>query len=116
MLAGATPRQQPAEKVRHHQKRLGHVEQWRPGLAQSKELVNRVERQELQTGDLVDPFTRNLLTRGLDHALGARIAVVHRIAQQHVTSPHQAEIHPPCVNTDTIERQPRTLPSCGALS
>ena len=51
---------------------------------QRQELIDRVERQELQAGDLVDPLARDEPERGLDHAVGPGVAVVDRVAQQGV--------------------------------
>ena len=106
-LAGAPAGQQPAEQVGHHQQRLGHLQQRRVRPLQRQKLIDRVERQELQARDLVDPLAGDLLERGGQHPVGPRIAIVDRIAQQGVSAPDQPEVHAPGIDADPVERVSR---------
>ncbi len=56
VLDRAAAGQQPVEQVGHHQQRLGHLQQRRVRLLHRQELERRVERQELQAGDPIDPL------------------------------------------------------------
>ena len=72
-------------------------------LRQGQELIERVERQELQAGDLVDPLARDALERRVEHAVGPRVAIMHRVAQQGIAPSDQAEIDAPGIDADAVE-------------
>ena len=70
---------------------------------QGQELVHRIERQELQAGDLVDPLAGDALERRFEHAVGPGIAIVDRVAKQGFATADQPEINSPGVDADAVE-------------
>ncbi len=95
--------QEPGEQVGHHQEGFGHLQDRRVGQSHRQQLIERVERQELEPGDLVDPLARDPAEGRLEHAVRPRIAVVDRVAQQRIPAPDQAEVDAPGVDPHAVE-------------
>ena len=82
---------------------------------QGQKLVHRVERQELQAGDLVDPLAGDPLERGFEHSVGPGVAIVDRVAQKRVAPADQTEIDAPGIDADAVELTIREAPFRSAV-
>ena len=71
-----------------------------------EELIDGVEGQELQPGDLIDPLARDLLSRELGHAVGSCVPVVDGVSEQRVTPADEPEIDAPGIDADAVEVSP----------
>src|SRR6266566_8510379 len=73
-------------------------------LLMNVELEERIERQQLDAGALVEHLTRNAREDLLHHTICALVAIVERLAEQATIGIHQAVIDPPGIDADAVER------------
>jgi len=66
-LARASARQEPRKHIRHHQERLRRLQDGRVRQLQRQELIERVEREELQPGHFIDPLAGDSMEGRLEH-------------------------------------------------
>ena len=103
-LLGARLAGEPeAEQVGDQQGGVGELEEVR---RLGGELVQRVEREELQPVAGVELGVRHPLVHAVDAALGAGVAVVERVAEQ-APVPEQAVVDRPRVHADAADRRAR---------
>ena len=105
-FADLAPRQQPVEQVGHHQEPLGLCEQ--PGvlLPHGNQLIQRVDRHELQPGAGEDLGPGHAQPRLVHHPGGPTIAVVVGQPQQFFARPQQHIVDPPGVDPDRLGLPP----------
>ena len=77
----------------------------RRGVARqaAKKLIQRVDLDELDAGDLVDLLAAHALEYRLHHAVGARVAVVIGILQQVAALAQERVVDAPAVHSDALE-------------
>lgn len=101
------PREKIGQKIRHKQQRPRLLQGYVAVAAQGQQLVERIERHERQ------PRMREYLLPGhhgirrLRHPLGAPVAVMHRVSQQHAVSVQQSEVYAPGIQSDGRGRDAR---------
>jgi hypothetical protein len=70
-------------------------------------LVNRVERQELDAGDIVDAIAADAAEHRLHRAVGSRVAVMKWLLEQVATGVEESVVHAPGVDRRAFERHGR---------
>ena len=70
------------EEVRDEEERLGDLERAFPGCHSHVELDEGVDRHQLNAGALVDLTGWDVGEQRLDDAVGAPVAVMHRVLDQ----------------------------------
>ena len=86
------------KQIRHHQQRIGPFE--RGGVFHRIELEKRVQLHELHAGLLEDLLARDDLGDGVDHAVGARVAVVMRVADKLAVAVEQGVVDAPGIDAE----------------
>ena len=82
------------------------VEFGRIALHCRKQLNERIELQKLYARVLENFLTRHALANLCNHAIGARVAIMIRIADESAAAVKQRVIHAPCINADSVQRVP----------
>src|SRR5258708_6624739 len=91
------------QQVRHHQQRLGDVEERRAVALQREKLEQRVEANELNAGPREKPLRRALGKSQVHRAFGMWVAVVARVAEQCPAAAEQREVNAPGVDAKAID-------------
>ena len=102
-LAAAFPGKKICEQIRHHQHFLRAEYRVLLVLHEVVKLEQRVDVHGLYSALLEQLFLRDTGTDLLNHALGAVVAVVHRLFQQIPVLTDKPEIHAPGINADGVE-------------
>ena len=71
----------------------------------STQLIQRVDRHELNAGDAVDALFADLLRECLHHAVGTRIAIVEWIADEVAVLIKQSVVDAPGINAYRVCRR-----------
>ena len=111
LLGGGLAGQPVAEQVRDEEHRPGPGERLRAG--ERGQLVERVERQELDAGPLVEARLAGPLVDEVGAGRVAGVAVVPRIGDEHAVAVEQPEVDAPRVDADARGRL-RLAPGGGA--
>ena len=82
VLGDLAPGEPVVKQVRHHQQRVGEIEQRVSAVSHAVQLEDGIELHELDAGDVKDDVAGHDAENDLRHAVCACIAVVHWIAQQ----------------------------------
>ena len=77
------------------------------GSARGVKLVQRVERQKLDSGFRVDFFTRYALKDGVHDSIRASVPVMIRVFEKRATMIQQRVINAPRIDTDAVDRRNR---------
>ena len=96
LLGGLPPREPVAEQVRGQQEAVRVLQ-----VGLGRQLVDGVDRDDLQAVDGVEPGRLDLLVHLLDRRLAARVAVGVRVAAQPTVRVEQAVVHAPRVDRET---------------
>jgi spore coat protein H len=107
---GLVAREQPMKEIRHHQERACLVQQRRVALSQCKELVERIDLEELHTGLGEHRFASGSLDDFFERAEILRIAVTERIADEFVVLVEQCVVDAPRIHADTRDIPLELLP------
>ena len=99
-LADLVAGQPIIEQIGDGQKGLGDLQLRRWLQDHGQELIERVELQELDAGLLEDLLARHAAERLFEHAVGAVVAVVDRVAEQRAAAVEQGEVDAPGVQPD----------------
>ena len=86
-------------------KRRGGVDEARRRAAGGVQLIQRVERQELDAGDGVDLVGRDAFEHGLHDAVGALVAIVIRVLQEDALLADERVVAAPGVDADAVDRR-----------
>ena len=100
VLHALLSRQKIGQQVGHEQHRVGHFQRGVAGLLHGVELEEGVELVEGDARQAEQLLPGDDLADLVGHALGARVAIVHRQAQQISVLVQQAEVHAPGVDAD----------------
>ena len=117
-LGGQRPGQPVVQEIRDRDERARGVNQPRRRAAGGVELIDRVDRQELDAGDRVNPLAADALEDRLHRAVGAAVAIVIRVLEQVAALADQRVVDAPAVDADRcrggsavqLERTPHLLP------
>ncbi len=99
-LADLTAAQPVMQQVGEGEIRFGHFEQPPVRRRQTGELVERVERHELDARALEHGAARHALEDPVQHAIGAAVTVVDRVRQQFAVAVQKSEVHAPRIDAD----------------
>ena len=108
-LAAAQPE---VQEVGHHQQGLRPLQLWIIVNHHGQELVQGVDRHELDPGGGVDFLARHAAKSLIQHALCTPVAIVIGVADQLVGAVQQRKIHAPGVQADPG----RTMSIAGAAA
>ena len=111
------PGEPEVEEVGDGYQRVGRVEQTRGSARSGEDLVERVDRHELNAGDGIDLFTRNNTADGFDHTVVAMVAVVIRVFEKLAFLADERVVDAPGVEGNAREvlhgRMVESLPDLG---
>ena len=96
-------RKEVIEEVRHQDHLIRTVKQVFPVLQEIEQLECRIDLHELIACDLIELLPVDHLEAFFKHALCTAVTVVDRILKESALGIHQAEIHAPCINTNTLD-------------
>ncbi len=88
---------------------VGGIDHRGSRAAGGEKLVERVERQKLDSGDGIELVTRNALKNGVHDSIGAGVPIMIRRFEQRAAFIEQRIVDAPSVDAETIERGNRKL-------
>src|SRR5439155_2128076 len=92
------------QQIGNQQHPVGMVEFPRLHLLMSVELEERIERQHLDAGALIEHPTGNAREDLLQRAVGAVVTILERLSEQETLGIHQTVIDPPGIDADAVKR------------
>ncbi len=104
-LGGHVASQPVVHQIGNRPERRRRVDEAGGRAACGVQLIERVEGQELNAGDRVDLVGRNAFEDGLHDAVGALVAIVIRVLEQHALLADERVVAPPGVDADAFDRR-----------
>ena len=106
VLGGQHSRQPVVQQVGNGDQRACGINQVRCLPARRVQLIERVDRQELDAGDGIDPVAAHALEHRFHRAAGAPVAIVVRVLEQVAALADERVVDAPAVDADAIEAGP----------